>query len=128
MANVAMNVLAFEESVRLDPRPLEALHEDIGADAAEAVLRRAMRELAVRLARIEAREGIETMADLARAARGIVGIASEMGMTTLARVASDVVDCAGRCDAPAAAATAARLGRIGDGSLTAAWVQADTSA
>ena len=121
MANVAMNVLEFEERVALDPRPLEALHEDMGADAAEAVLERAMRELTVRLARIEMREGIETMADLAQAARGIAVIASEIGMTSLAAVAGDVVETAGRCDVPAAAATAARLARIGDHSLMAAW-------
>ena len=127
MAEMGM-ILEFEESVRLDPRPLAALQGDIGPRAAEAVLRRAMRELALRLAKIEAREGIETMADLAQAARGIVGIASEVGMTTLARVASDVVDCAARCDTPAAAATAARLGRIGDESLTAAWAHADSCA
>ena len=125
MANAAVNVLEFEESVRLDPRPLEALQDDMGADAADAVLRRAMRELALRLARIEMREGIETMADLAQAARGIVGIASEVGMTTLAAVAADCAATAGRCDVPAAAATAARLARIGDHSLMAAWEHAE---
>ena len=124
MANVAMNVLEFEERVALDPRPIEALQEDMGADAAEAVLERAMRELTTRLVRIEMREGIETMADLARAARAIARIASEVGMTTLSAVASDVVETAGRCDVPAAAATAARLARIGDHSLMAAWEHA----
>ena len=126
MATTAVNVLEFDESVRLDPRPLEALHGDMGAEAAEAVLRRAMRELALRLARIEMREGIETMADLAQAARGIVGIAAEIGMTSLADVAADVAAAAGRCDVPAAAATAARLARIGDHSLMAAWDGAAT--
>lgn len=125
MAHQAVKVLEFEERVRLDPRPLEALSADMGAAAAEAVLRRAMRELALRLARIEMREGIETMADLAGAARGIVGIASEIGMSSLAAVASDVAAAAGRCDVPAAAATAARLARIGDHSLMAAWERAE---
>ncbi len=125
MANAAVNVLEFEERVALDPRPIEALNDDMGADAAEAVLKRAMRELAARLSRIEMREGIETMADLAQAARGIVGIASEVGMTTLAAVASDVAETAARCDVPAAAATAARLARIGDHSLMAAWGHAE---
>ena len=125
MANAAVNVLEFEERVALDPRPIEALNEDMGAHAAEAVLKRAMRELAARLSRIELREGIETMADLAQAARGIVGIASEVGMTTLASVASDVAETASRCDVPAAAATAARLARIGDHSLMAAWGHAE---
>ena len=125
MGETAVNVLEFDERVQLDPRPLEALHQDMGSDAAEAVLRRAMRELALRLARIEMRDGIQTMADLAQAARGIVGIASEIGMTSLAEVASDVAAAAGRCDVPAAAATAARLARIGDHSLMAAWEHAE---
>lgn len=127
MADAAV-LLEFDECVRLDPRPIEALAQDMGADAAEVVLRRAMRELALRLARIEMREGIETMADLAQAARGIKGIASEVGMTALAQVAADVAATAGRCDVPAAAATAARLARIGDHSLMAAWEHAAPTA
>jgi hypothetical protein len=128
MTMAAVKVLEFDEGVRLDSRPLEALHSDMGAEAAEAVLRRAMRELALRLARIEMREGIETMADLAQSARGIVGIAAEIGLTTLAEVAADVAAAAARCDVPAAAATAARLARVGDHSLMVAWTGVEPGA
>lgn len=126
MANAAVDILEFDEGVRLDPRPLAVMQDDMGARAAGAVLRRAMRELALRLERIERRDGIETMADLAQAARGVRAIAAEVGMTSLADVALDVAETAGRCDVPAAAATAARLARVGDHSLLAAWEHADS--
>lgn len=127
MGEAAVDVLEFDEGVRLDPQPLAVMQNDMGAQAAEAVLRRAMRELALRLECIERREGIETMADLAQAARDVRAIAQEVGMTSLAGVALDVAETASRCDVPAAAATAARLARVGDHSLLAAWEHADTA-
>ena len=60
-------------------------------------------------------------------ARSLGRVAGQVGMVTLARVACDVAECAGRGDTVAAAATWARLERISDRSLVAAWDMQDIS-
>ncbi|MGR3540028.1 MAG: hypothetical protein ACU0BS_01180 [Hasllibacter sp.] len=101
-----------------DPDRLGSLYERMGAVGAEAALDRAHDVLAERLAAIAALPGDRTDA-MARAGRGLVGIADEIGMTTLARVASDLSAAAGRRDATAAGAVRCRLMRVGAACLAA---------
>ena len=58
---------------------------------------------------------------LGKIARLLVGMSEQVGMMTLAKVASGVADAAGRGDDIALAAVVARLVRVGDASLSAIW-------
>lgn len=113
--------LCHEEGVRLDAARLAAMVVAMGENAAERTMCRAMEDMALILAEMERhyREG-ET-AVICRCARRLSRLAGEVGMSTLARVASDVALCAGRGDMVAFAATRDRLQRIADRSLTAVW-------
>nr|WP_089234739.1 hypothetical protein [Tropicimonas sediminicola] len=119
VASVA--TLTFEEPVRLDRDNLEELYRQLGAAGAENVICRAMEELAVRLSDIAPLYRADRSGELARLARSLVGISSQIGLQTLAHVAEDVSRCALRQDRTALAATLCRLERIGDRSLTAVW-------
>lgn len=113
-------VLRREEGVRMDLDRLCTLRARIGLAAADAVIRRARGELAAcleRLARLGGDPRWIDFGDTADCARRIAGCARQIGLTSLAHVASDVAACARGCDGPALAATLARLLRIGDRSL-----------
>lgn len=116
-----------DESVRLERGRLAALYASLGEVHAEEIICRAMEELAMRLALMERAYASGETKALARGARGLVAIADQVGMTSLARVAGDVAVCAERGDTPAIAATLSRLLRISDRSLTAVWDPADLS-
>lgn len=113
--------LCHDEGVRLDAARLGALVAELGEGPAENVVTRAMEEMATQLADMERhyREGDTRV--ICRSARYLSRLASEVGMTTLARVAADVNTCACRGDMVAFAATWARLLRIADRSLSEIW-------
>jgi HPt (histidine-containing phosphotransfer) domain-containing protein len=113
--------LTYDEPVRLNRDNLDTLHRQLGASGAENVICRAMEELAVRLSDMAPLYRSERTGDLARLAHSLIGIASQIGLQTLARVAGDVSHCATVNDRIALAATLCRLERIGDRSLTAVW-------
>lgn len=116
-----VSTLAHDEGVRLDPDVLGALYTDLGEAAAEGVICRAMEELANRLSSIERAYYQGEMEVLAKVTKGLVGIASQVGMMKLARCSNDVFECATGNDPVALASTVARLVRLGDRSLTAVW-------
>jgi hypothetical protein len=122
-----MAALRHEEGVRLDPDRLMALYEDLGEAGAENVVTRAMEELSFRLAEMREEFRSEDMERFARNARSLGRVAGQVGMVTLAGVSRDVADCAARGDKVATAATWARLERISDRSLVAAWDTQDVS-
>ena len=119
MAKLA--VLHHEEGVRLNPDRLVALYEELGENGAERVVARAMRELNARLVELQGRAESDDSAALIRSARLLAKVADQIGMSTFARVAADVVAATEANDAVAQAATLARLHRIGDRSLNAVW-------
>lgn len=119
MAKLA--VLHHEEGVRLDPDCLVALYAELGEAGAEQVVIRAMEELNRRLMEIQRFVDAGDQAALVRSARLLIKVAEQIGMTSLARVAADVLRVVMRGDPAAEAATLARLMRIGDRSLTAVW-------
>ena len=108
-----------EEHVRVDPDRLGQLYFNLGEAGAENAICHAMETLALRLGELPRLQKAGDLAGLGRTARSMVGIAEEIGMAAMANVAKDVATACGRNDVPAAAATAARLSRIGDSSLTA---------
>lgn len=119
MANLA--VLHHEEGVRLNPDCLVALYEELGEHGAEQVVARAMRELNARLMELQRHAGEGDLAALTRDARMLAKVAEQIGMTTFARVARDVIGATEAGNAVARAAILARLLRIGDRSLNAVW-------
>lgn len=116
-----VRVLAQNEAVRLDPDRLEALYAQLGEAGAEDVVCRAMEELAVRLSMIERLYRQDRTDEMRKAARSLMGIADQIGMHTLCRVAGDVTGCIDAGDPVALAAVLTRLLRIGERSLTEIW-------
>lgn len=119
--------IRHDESVRLDRSQLEVLYQSLGPIGADKVVNHALEELAVALSRTskEYREGrIEA---LQASVRGLIAVAQQVGMTTLARVGRDVLELSQSYDAAAFGATVARLGRIGESSLMAVWDLQDLS-
>lgn len=116
-----------DEPIGLERSNLESLFLQLGRSGAENVVCRAMEELAVRLSDLPGLYRNGHLEELAKLSRSLIGIAEQIGLTTLARVAGDVAYCAGTGDAAALGATLARLERIGDRSLTAVWDIQDLS-
>jgi len=122
-----MTTLDFNEKVSLNSDRLAELYIQLGEAGAQDVVCRAMEELAVRLANINEAHLTYNGRDLRKGAKGLIGIAEQIGMQRLADVARDVCNCADENDPIALGATLARLLRIGDCSLTAVWDLQDLS-
>ncbi|MBK5947173.1 hypothetical protein CCR83_12165 [Rhodobacter veldkampii DSM 11550] len=119
--------LRHEEGVRLDADRLVALYAKLGEAEAERVICAAMEALAVQLSVVQRAAAEGAQDTLVQGLLKLAGLAAQVGMTSLARVAGDVVGCAMTGDGPAQAATLARLVRIGDRSLTEVWDLQDVS-
>ena len=119
--------LKHDESVRLDRSQLEVLYQSLGPVGADKVVNHALEEIATTLSRAtkEYREG--QFDALRLSVRGLIAVAQQVGMTTLARVGRDVLDLSSSHDAAAFGATMARLERIGESSLIAIWDLQDLS-
>lgn len=116
-----ITVLAHDEAVQLDADQLGLLYGQLGEDQADTVICRALEELANRLSTIERAYYQDDRPALAKAARGLIGVADQVGMPGLATIASSVGGLAHGQDDPALAAALARLVRLGDRSLAAIW-------
>ncbi len=116
-----VTLLEQRERARLDIDRLNDLYVQLGQRAAEDVICRALRELAVRMANIETLHRQGEIADMRKCARSLGAIAEQLGMTVLARVARDVAACADAGDHVAQAATLGRLVRVGEASLNEIW-------
>lgn len=110
-----------KETVRVDHDKLGALYAELGEIAAEDVVCRAMEELALRLSHCSRLHTAGQWSELRKCVRSLIAISEQIGMRFLARVAGDVIETLDAGDAPAVAATLARLLRIGEQSLTAIW-------
>lgn len=116
-----VTLLNLEEPVRLDAGRLGDLYYELGETGAGDVICRAMEELTARLTEAERQYSGTQFLDLRKTVRSLVGIADQVGMQALARVAGDVVGCIDQGDPVALAATLARLMRVGEQSLSAVW-------
>ena len=127
--NVVDKIITLEqkESVCLDPDRLGGLCSQLGDDTAVDVLCRTIEELALRLSNCERFWRQRDWTGLRKCAKSLVAIADQVGMTALARVASDVVNTVDAGDVVATGATLSRLIRVGERSLTAVWDQQDLS-
>jgi tRNA 2-selenouridine synthase SelU len=124
---VEQKKLEWNEKIKLDSDRLVELFVQLGETGAQDVVCRAMEELATRLCQLEREYQARKFKSLCKLAKGIIGIAEQVGMQRLADVARDVQQCAKRYDYVALDATLARLLRIGDSSLTAVWDLQDLS-
>ena len=113
--------LTLDEKARLDRDQLEVLYVQLGPAGADKLVNHALEELAVALARVEKHHKAGRMIDVQQGVKGVVTIAQQIGMTTLARVARDVQELSDTTDGAAYCAAMARLGRIGESSLMAVW-------
>lgn len=116
-------ILTFEphESVRLDLDCIETLVSSLSREAADEVVARAVDDVAMRLSDCEQHFAAGDTAGLRKAVRPLGGIAEQIGMSMLARVARDLLLTLDRGDAVAVAAVLSRLSRVGDRSLVAIW-------
>jgi len=115
------------ERVRLDADRLETLYTQLGARGAEDVVCRALEEIAARLARAERDYRAARFDEMRKGCRGLIGMAEEVGMARVARVARDVTACIDAGDGTALGATFARLLRIAERSLCEIWDMQDSS-
>ena len=113
--------LEQQEPVDLDTERLEQLYLELGSNAADNVVCRALEELAARLSRVGRCHGEGRLDDMVRNARGVAAMAGQLGMHRVAAVANDVIRCTGAGDPVALAATLARLVRLGERCLTEIW-------
>ena len=113
--------IRLNETVHVDQDKLGALYAELGENAAEDVVCRAMEELAVRLSHCSRLHSAGKADELRKCVRSLIAISDQIGMLVLARVAHDVIETLDANDGPAIAATLARLLRIGEQSLTAIW-------
>lgn len=117
----AIASLMQTERVVIDRDRLCLLIRDLGEAGAARVADRALEEISCRLLAVETGWAEGDCARVARAAQSLIAIADQVGMHLLAHVACDVAALARSGDAPALAATVARLQRVGDGSMLAMW-------
>lgn len=119
--------LAYDETVRLDRSQLEVLYQSLGPIGADKVVNHALEEISISLTRAVKEYRTGHLDELRATVRGVVAVAQQVGMMTLARVARDVQELTGTHDAAALGATVARLERIGEHSLVAVWDLQDLS-
>ena len=113
--------LRHDEGVRLDPDVLSAIYAELGERGAEKLISRAMEDIATRLQDLRQSLGEGRNAQFLRSARMLGQVGAQVGMTSVARVARDLIRATEAGDATGQAAVLARLERIGQRSLTAVW-------
>lgn len=123
------NVMSMElrETVTVDPDRLVELCVTVGEMRAEAIVASAVEELSLLIVEAEEAYRSQNFDALILRANEIEKTASNVGMTTFARVADDVIACAGERQTVPLASTLNRLRRIADKSLSAVWDMQDMS-
>ena len=109
------------EVVCLATDQIVRLADQIGVEGADHAASASVEEIVERLCAAEAAWQTGELGRLADASRALVGIASDVGMETLSRVARDVAGMASDRDPVALAALVARQSRVGEASLAAIW-------
>ena len=119
--------LAPVETLRIDSDLVDALYADLGKEAADLVVCRALEDLANRMNRIEAEHRACAFDLVQKEARRIMAVAQQIGLTEVARAASAVRDCAGNGQTIATVATPWRLRRLTDRAMTDIWADRDAA-
>lgn len=118
---VKVTVLPVDENVSLNPVILQHLSLQLGPEVADNVICQTLEDLAVRLAAAERYYNDEDDKRLRREIGMLGGLADQLGMSALRRVAIDGMACVDRKDRVATAAVLSRMTRLGQASMTAVW-------
>lgn len=113
--------LATHETVSIDHRRLGDIVAELGISGAHNVIGLAVEQIALALVALRDLAVAGDMESAAQQADRLSRLAWQVGFLSLAAVAMDVMATAERHDHPAFAATVARLGRVGNKSLTDVW-------
>jgi len=116
-----MHKLEVREPAGIDGDWLSYLYRELGDSRADRVVCEAMERLALALARAGRARRRADLAEVAAQARVVQLESARIGLPKLSRVAGDVRVCAKAGAKPALDATLARLGRVGDLSLSTLW-------
>ncbi len=111
-------MLRPSEVVRQDVEAVAEIYRNLGAPTAEQVVTRALGELALTMAGIVEKVRAQDLRDLARQLARLRRLADDIGLVSLAKVASDVQTCLERADSTAFSAVWARLLRVAEQSLS----------
>lgn len=106
-----------EEPLRFDPERLADIYIEMGEDRAQDAVARMLHDLDFTLRRIKGLRRAQRFDCLAQSCARISKLATELGLSSLARVTRDVAVTAERGDETALAATMARLERVANRSL-----------
>ena len=117
--------LCPHERVWLDPARIRVLYAELGGAEVQALLDRAMGELALVSRDLALQYRTGNLAGFGRSLRRMRRIADHLGLRTLSQVGDDVSTCLERGDATALSATWARLARTLDQALAGGWDNAD---
>lgn len=112
--------LNISEPVRIQTESLCLLQSTLGEVGSQDVIERAIVEVAERIGQIEQCLQLVDLDQLRRISRGLAAISAQLGLTQLAQVATDAIQCAERNDLVSLHAVTQRLIRVGDASLAAA--------
>ncbi len=115
------NVTVFRprERIRQDGEAIAALYRNLGTATAEQLVTRALGELALTMAGLDAQVRAHDLADLTRQLKRLQRMAENLGMISLCAVSGDASNCLQSGDSTAFSAVWARLIRIAERSLTA---------
>ncbi len=107
------------DRLRQDAGPIAAIYRNLGTQAADAVVGKALAELAAATAAVAAQLRDGLWDDLPRQLRRVERMATHLGMVTFAAVAGDLRGCLDDGDDTALHAVRARLERAAERSLSA---------
>lgn len=113
-----VTALMPHEVVRQDVEAIAAMYRNLGAPVAEQMVTRALGELALSMTRIAEKVRTRDLHDLARQFSRLGRLAKDMGLISLASIASDARICLERADGTAFSAVWARLMRVAEQSLS----------
>lgn len=119
MSSVAAFVVV--EVIDVDRSQLRAIADELGEIAAEGLIQLALEQMAVAVSVVIDGVCQGEMKEAAKKAERLSRLAGQVGLTTLAGVAVDLVHCAGGRDTVAIEAVRHRLERVANRSLTEIW-------
>ena len=113
--NTTIVPLRHTDAPAVQTEALQSLHASLGPDESRDVIERAVFELSDRLWLLQKALHDNEMDEVRRIARSMVAVSAQMGLTEFSLVA--VVNCIAKSDSVSIGAVAARLIRVGEGSL-----------
>lgn len=113
--------LCPRERIWLDPSRIGLLYTELGGAEVQALLDRAIHELSGVHAELRGQYASRDLEGFSRNLRRLRRIAEHLGLTTVARIAGDVIECLDRGDPTALAATWSRLSRSAEQAQLGNW-------